>query len=87
MSIIDQLYKLIDETEFSERVKDRVKELSIKSKLNQGSGVEESKCLTLEEWKELGQLIKADMVLDTIEVECYKACLAEVDKAIAGLKE
>jgi len=87
MSIIDQLNKLVDETEFSDRVKDKVKELSIKAKLRQESGAKEERCLTPKEMEELIQLIKADMVLDAVEIEGYKTYLTEIDKLLAGLKK
>ena len=43
-NFVDQLYKMISETEFSDRVKDKVKELSVKAKLRQESGKKEEEC-------------------------------------------
>ncbi len=87
MSIIDQLNKLVDEIEFSDQVKDKVKKLSVKAKLKQKTGIKEEECLTLEEIEELAQLIKADIALDAVEIEGNKIYLAEIDKILAGLKK
>lgn len=87
MSIIDQLNKLVDETEFSDWVKDKIKELSVKAKLRKESGHKEKNCLTHEEKDNLFQLIKADMVLDTVEIGGYKTYLAEIDKLLFSLKK
>ena len=87
MSIIDQLTKIIDETTFSDRVNDKVRELSVKAKLRKESGKKDEECLTAEEMKELMQLIKADMILDGFEVKTYQSYLEEIDKLITGLEE
>ena len=87
MDTITQLKNLIDETEFSDAVKDKVKELSVKAKLRQESGAGEADCLTSEEKEELAQLVKADMVLDVLELNGYKDYLSEVDKLLASLKK
>ena len=87
MSIIDQLTKIIDETTFSDRVNDKVRELSVKAKLRKESGKKDEECLTAEEMKELTQLIKADMILDGFEVKTYQTYLEEIDKLITGLEE
>jgi len=87
MSIIDQLTKMIDETTFSDRVNDKVRELSVKAKLRKESGKKDEECLTAEEMKELTQLIKADMILDGFEVKTYQTYLEEIDKLITGLEE
>ena len=76
---------MIGETEFSDRVNDKVKELSVKAKLRKESGEKEEECLTPEEMKELTQLIKADMILDGLKVKTCQAYLDEIDKIIAGL--
>jgi len=83
MSIIDQITKMIGETEFSDRVNDKVKELSVKAKLRKESGEKEEECLTPEEMKELTQLIKADMILDGLKVKTCQAYIDEIDKIIA----
>jgi len=87
MSIIDQLTKMIDETTFSDRVNDKVRELSVEAKLRKESGKKDEECLTAEEMKELMQLIKADMILDGFEVKTYQSYLEEIDKLITGLEE
>ena len=84
-NFVDQLYKMISETEFSDRVKDKVKELSVKAKLRQESGQKEEECLTPEEMEELMQLIKADMILDGLRAKACQAYLYEIDKIINGL--
>jgi len=85
MSKIDELTKVINETEFSDRVKDKVKELSIKAKLRKESGKSDEECLTRDETNELMQLIKADMILDGLRAKMCQAYLAEIDKIIDGL--
>lgn len=85
MSKLDELINIIDETEFSDQVKDRVKELSVKAKLRQESGKSEEECLTEEETSELMQLIKADMILDGLRAKACKAYLKEIDRIIDGL--
>ena len=87
MSIIDQFTKIIDETEFSDKVKDKVKELSVKAKLRKESGKKEEDCLTPDEKEELISLIKADMVLDAIAIKTQQACLDEIDKVIVELEK
>lgn len=87
MSIIDQLIKMIDETEFSDRVKDRVKEFSVKAKLRKKAGKKEEDCLTPEEIDELMKLIKADLILDGLRVKACQAYLDEIDKIIASLRK
>ncbi len=87
MSILDQLTKMIDETEFSDEVKDRVKELSVKAKLRKEFGAKEEDCLTPEEYEELKALIKADMVLDGLKIKTCQAYLNEIDKVIAELEK
>jgi len=86
MSIVEQISKLIDETEFSDRVYDKIKEFSAKLKLRKELGRKDEECLTAEEKDELMSLIKADMVLDGIEVKIYQAFLDKVDKALADLE-
>jgi len=87
MSIIDQFTKIIDETEFSDKVKDKVKELSVKAKLRKESGKKEEDCLTTDEKEELIRLIKSDMVLDAIAIKTQQAYLDEIDKVIAELEK
>jgi len=87
MTIIDQLVKIIDEAGFSDKAKDKVKELSVKAKLRKESGKKEEDCLTMEEKEELKQLISVDMVLDGIEIKTYQAYLDEFDKIIAELEK
>lgn len=87
VNFIDELTKMIDETEFSDRVRDKVKELSVKARLRQESGTKDEDCLTPEEREELAQLIKADMVLDGLRAKACRAYLDEIDKIIAGLKK
>ena len=84
---ITQLQNLVSETEFSDRVQDKVKELSVKARLRKESGKKEEDCLTEEEKNELIGLVKADMILDGVEIEGCKTYLAEIDKLLSGLKE
>ena len=86
-NFIDQLSKMIDETEFSDKVKDKVKELSVKAKLRKESGAKDEDCLTPEEREELMALIKADMILDGLRAKACQAHLDEIDKIIAGFKK
>lgn len=86
-NFIDQLYKLIDETEFSDRVKDKVKEISVKAKLKKESGEKEELCLPPEEIEELMSLIRADMILDGLRAKACQAYLSEIDKIISGLEK
>ena len=83
--IIAQLQNLVNEAEFSDRVQDKVKELSVKARLRKESGKKEEDCLITEEKDELIGLIKVDMVLDGVEIEGYKTYLAEIDKLINSL--
>lgn len=85
MEIVDELYKLIDSTEFSDRVKDKVKELAIKAKLKKESGAEEKYCLTAQELDELMRLVKADMILDGLRAQACRAHLDEIDRLLDGL--
>jgi hypothetical protein len=87
MSILDQLVEAIDETEFSDKVKDKVKELSVKAKLRREAGQKEEDCLTREEMEELASLIKADMVSDGLKIKACQAYLEEFDKIIAESTE
>ncbi len=87
MSKIDEIAKIIDETEFSDRVKDKIKELSVKARLRQESGKEEGGCLPPEERGELMALIKADMILDGLRAKACQAYLVEIDGIIDGLLE
>lgn len=87
MNNIDQLKNLIDETEFSDKVEDKVKELSVKAKLRKESGVKEEDCLATEEKEELITLIRADMVLDGLRIKACQAYLDEIDKIVAELKK
>jgi hypothetical protein len=87
MSILDQLVEAIDETEFSDKVKDKVKELSVKAKLRKEAGQKEEDCLTHEEMKELASLIRADMVLDGLKIKACQDYLEEFDKIIAESSE
>lgn len=84
-NFIDQLTKMINETEFSDRVKDKVKELSVKARLRQESGKKEEECLIPEEREELMALIKADMILDGLRAKTCQAYLDEIDKVINSL--
>jgi len=86
-NFIDQLTKMIDETEFSDRVKDKVKEISVKAKLRKESGTKEENCLTPEEREELIGLIKADMILDGLRAKTCQAYLDEIDKVIKSLEK
>jgi hypothetical protein len=85
MTILDQLTKMIDGVEFSDKVKDKIKELSVKARLRKEAGQKEEDCLTGEEKDELIGLIKADMVLDAIEIKTQQAYLDELDKIIYEL--
>jgi hypothetical protein len=87
MNIIEQINKLIDETEFSEKVSDKIKEFSAKMKLRKELGKEDQDCLTAEEKEELLSLIKTDMALDSIEVKIYQAFLNKADKALTEVME
>ena len=87
MNILDQITRIIDETEFSDKVKDKVKELSVKASLRKQAGQKEEDCLTREEAEELTGLIKADMVLDGLKIKACQAYLEEVDKVIADLEK
>lgn len=87
MSILDQLVEVIDETEFSDKVRDKVKELSVKARLRKEAGQKEEDCLTHEEMKELANLIRADMVLDGLKVKACQSYLEEFDKIIAESSE
>lgn len=84
-NFIAQLAKMIDETEFSDRVKDKVKEISVKAQLRKQAGQVEENCLPSEERDELMQLIKADMILDGLRAKACQAYLSEVDKIIDDL--
>ncbi|KKS90086.1 MAG: hypothetical protein UV65_C0021G0004 [Parcubacteria group bacterium GW2011_GWF2_43_11] len=79
MSKLGELTKIIDETEFSDRVKDKVKEISVKAKLRKESGKSDEECLTKDETNELMQLIKADMILDGLRAKACRAYLDEID--------
>jgi len=85
MSDLNELQKLIDETEFSDQVKDKVKELSVKSKLRKESGKSDEECLTKDEADELMQLIKADMILDGLRAKACQAYLDEIDRILNEL--
>jgi non-homologous end joining protein Ku len=87
MSNVDQLKKMIDETEFSDRVQDKVKELSVKARLRKESGQKEEDCLPPEEVEELMTLIKADMILDGLRAKACQANLGEIDKIINSLRK
>ena len=87
MSTIDQINKFIDETEFSDRIKDKVKELSLKAKLRKESGQKEEECLTLEEIDELMTLIRADMILDGLRAKACQVYLEEIDRVIKSLRK
>jgi hypothetical protein len=87
MNIIEQINKLIDETEFSEKVSDKIKEFSAKMKLRKELGKKDQDCLTAEEKDELLSLIKTDMVLDGVEVKIYQAFLNKADKALTEVME
>lgn len=84
-NFIDQLSKMIDETEFSDRVKDKIKEISVKAKLRKEAGTKDEDCLTPEETEELMVLIKADMILDGLRAKACQAYLAEIDEIITDL--
>ena len=85
MSKLGELTKIIDETEFSDRVKDKVKEISVKAKLRKESGKSDEECLTKDETNELMQLIKADMILDGLRAKTCQAYFDEIDRIINGL--
>lgn len=87
MDDITQLKQLADETEFSDKVRDKVKELTVKAKLRKETGSEDKDCLTPEESEELMGLIKADMVLDAVAVKTLEASLKETDKVLNSLKK
>ena len=87
MNNVDQLTKMINGTEFSDRVKDKVKELSVKARLRKESGEKEADCLTPEEREELIGLIKADMILDGLRAKACQAYLNEIDKVIKSLEK
>ncbi len=87
MNIVEQINKLIDETEFSDRVDDKIKEFSAKLKLRKELGKKDEECLTAEEKDELMRLIKADMVLDGIEVKIYQAFLDKIDRVLVDLEK
>jgi len=77
MKNIQQLKKLIDEVEFSEEAKKKINEILSKA---------ESKGKIEKEDKEaLLEAIKADMILDAIEIKNYEVGLEEIDKLIAGI--
>lgn len=84
-NFIDQLTKMIDETEFSDYVKDKVKELSVKAKLRKESGKSDEACLTKDETNELMQLIKTDMILDGLRAKACRAYLDEIDRILDNL--
>lgn len=84
-SFVDQLNKLIEGTEFSDHVKDRVKELSVQARLRKESGKPNEECLTKEEVNELAQLIKGDMVLDGLRAKACQAYLDEIDGILNNL--
>lgn len=85
MSKLDELNKIIDETEFSDKVKDKVKEISVKARLRKESGAKDEDCLPLEEREELTALIKADMILDGLRAKACQAYLDEIDKILNSL--
>jgi len=87
MSSLDQLTKIIDQTEFSDRVKDKIKELSIKAKLRKESGEKEEKYLDPEEVEKLTALIKADMVLNGLRAKACRTYLGEIERIITTLKK
>lgn len=86
-NLVEQLNKMVKETEFSDRVNDKVKELSVKARLRKESGKKDEECLTPEEMKELIQLIKADMILDGLRAKTSQAYLDEIDKVIKSLEK
>lgn len=85
-NFVEQLAKMIDETEFSDRVKDKVKEISVKARLRKEAGNREEDCLTPEEMDELTALIKADMILDGLRAKACQAYLSEIDNIIDSLR-
>lgn len=87
MSILDQLVEAIDETEFSDKVKDKVKELSVKARLRREAGEKEENCLTREEAGDLANLVRADMVMDGLKIKACQAYLDEIDKIVVSLEK
>jgi len=86
-NIFDELKKMINDTEFSNTTKDKIRELAAKAKLKKESGVKDEECLTEEEKENLVNLIKADMVLDAMKARTYQAHLDEIDKIVSGIKK
>jgi len=77
MKNIQQLKKLIDEVEFSEEARKKIDEILSKA---------ESKGKIEKEDKEaLLGAIKADMVLDAIEIKSYEVAIEEIDKLLARI--
>lgn len=85
MEIINELNNLINGTEFSDKVKDKVKELAVKAKLKKESGAQDQYCLTVDEINELIRLIKADMILDGLRAQACREYLDEIDNLLNSL--
>lgn len=79
MSDITQLKRIIGEIEFSEEAKKKIDEILNRAEAKGKLGAEDKKALL--------EMIKADTVLDTIEIKGYQDVLKHIDKLIAGLKK
>ncbi len=79
MSDITQLKKIMEKIEFSAEAKGKITEILDKAEAKGKLEAEDKEAL-------LGT-IKADMVLDTVEIKGYQDVLGEVDKLIAELKK
>lgn len=78
MENINQFIQQIRSTEFSAEAKPRIDIILDR--------MEKTQEITKEDKQELSDLIKADMVLDGIEIEHNEGILEEIDKAIEDLK-
>jgi len=87
MDKITQLKKLIEEAGLSDKVMDKIKEIVIRAELKMAQGILEDDCFTAEEKETLADLIKADMILDTLSIKANQAYLGEVDKILSGSKK
>jgi hypothetical protein len=78
MENINQFIQQIRSAEFSPEAKEKIDVILDR--------MEKTQLLTKEDKQELSDLIKADMVLDGIEIEHNEGILEEIDKAIEDLK-
>lgn len=87
MDTITQLKKMVEEIEFSDRAKEKINGILAKAELRKGLGKKDKECLSDKDKEILMGTIKADMILDAIEIKSHQASLDEIDKIITGSKK